>query len=97
MKTRVARGIATVAVFGALAISAMGGHGSVGAMSPDITAKPVAASATAIDKVQGASGTLFMVTGSASNSTSETNRIAAFAVPAPVAGHLPLTKGGRFP
>jgi hypothetical protein len=97
MKTRMARGIATVAVFGALAISAMGGHGTVGATSPDVTAQPITASAVATDKIQGASHTLFTVTGSASNSTSDTNRIAVVAVAAPVAGHLPLTKGGRFP
>jgi hypothetical protein len=97
MKTRMARGIAAAAVFGALAISAVGGHGSVGAVSPDVTAQPITASAAAVDKIQGTSHMLFTVNGGAADSTGKTNGGVVIAVPAPVAGYLPLTKGGRFP
>lgn len=97
MKTRMARGIATVAMFGAVALSAFGGHGSVGATTPDVTAQSITASAAAIDNIQGVSHTLFAVTGGPADSMGETNRGAVIAVPVPVAGYLPLTKGGKFP
>lgn len=93
MKTRLTQGLATMAVFGALALGVVGGTGSVGAASTGLEPH-VSIAASGHQALLPAGFGHATTTLGGLNSAGGTDDAGQSSV---ASGHLPLTKGGRFP
>lgn len=103
MNTRLAQGIAAVAVFGAMFFGTAGGHGSTEAAStgflPQGALGTTAQHGTLSAGATQSQHTLpqFLVSASMPDLDQNSDGTISMVIPGVPTGHLPLTKGGRFP